>query len=272
MDAAHQITVGFIVYQPQASFLERLENVVSAGFRVYVYDNSPEMPLVRNFCLNWGEIRYSTAGKNVGLGFGMASICAQAYYEGSASMIFFDQDTVFQLRTLAFIETYYSQNRYLESTHSAVVFAASKSSDLSNATDHDSGLQEVNVAINSGSLFFLGNLKKIGWHNTAYFVDGVDYEFCLNSKKHGLKIGKLTNTPGFDHSAEQADREYKIFDKVLAFRAYPFFRIMDTCKSSLKLFYSALVLMEFRFALTILKFFSVFLVVQFLSRLLKPAK
>ena len=36
-------------------------------------------------------------------------------------------------------------------------------------------IEEVSFTINSGTLFFLENLRQIGWHNKSYFVDCVDY-------------------------------------------------------------------------------------------------
>jgi rhamnosyltransferase len=116
------------------------------------------------------------------------------------------------------------------------------------------------------------NLKTIGWHNETYFVDGVDYEFCLISKRRGFKIGKFMCTPGFDHSIEQADKKYRIFFKTYTLRAYPLSRVFDVIKSSSKLLASSLFFLEFKFAAMILKFVTVFMVVQLISRLLRPVK
>lgn len=268
MQMQRKIVIGFIVYNSGDGFLERLKKAINEGFNVYVFDNSPWESNVRNFCLGEKQVRYLTLGKNVGLGLGMRSVCAQAYYEGNSALIFFDQDTVYQPETLNFIENYHVTHEGLDATYSAIVFGASSSVI---ARDGDC-FQDVSVAINSGSLFFLKNLKRLGWHNETYFVDGVDYEFCLNSKKNGMKIGKFMCTPGFDHSIEQADEKYKIFHKTYIFRAYPMFRILDTLKSSFKLIFTALLLLEFGFAAMILKFFSAFMVFQLISRILKPVK
>ncbi|CAN5487171.1 hypothetical protein BH10PSE16_BH10PSE16_23400 [soil metagenome] len=268
MNTRRKIVVGFIIYKPESSFLGRLKDVILNGYQIYIFDNSPEESGVRDFCLARNEVRYLTIGKNAGLGLGMASICAQAYYENNSALIFFDQDTVFGIETLAFIEGYYIKHKILDSTHSAIVFAARDTHGI----DNSDCFQNVLVAINSGSLFFLKNLKYIGWHNEEYFVDGVDYEFCLNSKRHGLRIGKFMCTPGFDHSIEQADKKYKILNKSFVFRAYPLFRILDTIKSSCKLLLLALIYFEFAFAALILKFFSVYVLVQVASRFLKPIK
>lgn len=268
MQSRRNIVVGFIVYKPESGFIERLQKTVRDGFNVYVFDNSVEESSVRDFCIKEEKVRYLTLGKNVGLGLGMRSICSQAYYEGNSVLIFFDQDTVYQPETLDFIERYYMTYQGLDATYSAIVFGK----DSGIVPSDVNCFQDVSVAINSGSLFFLKNLKRLGWHNEKYFVDGVDYEFCLNSKKNGLRIGKFMCTPGFDHSTEQADQKYRIFHKTYVFRAYPLFRIVDVVESSFKLIFSALFSLEFKFATMIFRFLSVFMVFQLLSRILKPIK
>lgn len=268
MKTQREIAVGFIVYKPENGFIERLQRTISEGFNVYIFDNSPSESSVRDFCLGEKKVKYLTLDRNVGLGLGMRSICTQAYYEGNSALIFFDQDTVYQSETLDFIEKYYLEHLQMEATHSAIVFGA----DISIIASDVGCFQNVDVAINSGSLFFLKNLKRLGWHNEKYFVDGVDYEFCLKSKKNGMKVGTYMCTPGFDHSSEQADEKYRIFQKTYVFRAYPLFRIVDVIKSSFKLILSALLSLELKFAAIILKFFSAFMVFQLLSRILKPIK
>jgi rhamnosyltransferase len=126
------------------------------------------------------------------------------------------------------------------------------------------------MAINSGSLFFLKNLKNMGWHDEKYFVDCVDYEFCLKSQKVGLKIGAYMCTPGFDHSSEQADKKYKLFGKLYSFRAYPLFRIKDTCKASAKLIVTALYLGKFKFAAKISRLIFIYFFIQITARILNP--
>jgi hypothetical protein len=47
------------------------------------------------------------------------------------------------------------------------------------------------LLISSGSLFNLNILKKINWNNVKYFVDGVDYEFCLRANKMGYLLQRI---------------------------------------------------------------------------------
>lgn len=261
-----KIVIGFVVYGSGDEFLFRLQQVVAQGFDVYIFDNSPWKTEVRDFCVTSQNIKYFTVGKNVGLGFGMSSVCAQAYYSGNSILLFFDQDTIFNLETLAFIESYYLKHLNLADAYSAVVFSSKDRT----GNDESNCFQDVDMAINSGSLFFLGNLNDLGWHNEKYFVDCVDYEFCFKSQRKGLKIGSYMCTPGFDHSTEQADKKYTIFGKQYALRAYPSLRISDTSKASTKLIATAVFSGQFKFAAKLMRLLFIYIGIQIIARLLKP--
>ena len=198
----------------------------------------------------------------------MSSICAQAYYSGSSTLLFFDQDTIFNCETLEFIESYYLKNILLEGAYSAVVF---------NSKGYKRTLvlkcfRDVDMAINSGSLFFLKNLKTIGWHNSSYFVDCVDYEFCLNSKKNNFKVAEYICTPGYDHSSEQADSTYQIYRKQYSLRKYPLFRIVDTIKASIKVIISAAFAGKLKFAMRVCTLLFYYVVIQIVARAVRPLR
>jgi rhamnosyltransferase len=264
---SRKIAVGFVIYGPEENFLTRVQEVVAQGFDVYIFDNSPWKSEVRDFSLTVQNTKYFTVGKNVGLGYGMTAICAQAYYAGNAVLLFFDQDTIFSHQTLDFIEIYYLNNLSSTSAYSAVVFNSKGNEDTAKLDC----FRETDMVINSGSLFFLNNLKQLGWHNEKYFVDCVDYEFCLKSQKAGLRIGEYICTPGFDHSTEQADRKYKILGKQYSLRAYPWFRISDTLKASAKLVATAIFSGKFKFATKLCRLTSIYITVQLVVRAMSPS-
>lgn len=229
------IAIGIVTYGECESLIPRLQKATEAGYVIYLFDNSPEIDQIRKFCYGAGKnlIKYMTCGKNVGLGFGISSVCAQAYYESHKALLFFDQDTIFNISTLDFIESFYIKNPSIILEYSLVVFNAKNKSTLA--------VKDVVFAISSGSLFFLENTKKINWHNENYFVDCVDYEFCLRSNNLKFKIGECSMTPGFDHQSEQADRQYFIFGQKRMLRKYSSKRMKDTITASVKLITTSLV-------------------------------
>ena len=249
-----KIAVGFVVFNPNNNTIDRITKALSLGFVVYVFDNSPEKPIVRDFIKYRKNINYTTCGKNLGLGVGLSAICAQAYYAAYSALVFFDQDTIFSTATLNFIEEFYINNEQLLTDYSAVVF---NSSNLNGGENKFTKcFLDVPLARNSGSLFFLGNLKKINWHNEKYFVDGVDY----------FRIGEYSCTPGFDHTVEQGDKKYKIFGKTYSMRMYSWDRIVDTVNSSVKLIFRSVFHGKIQFAVRITRLLLIYIATQLLVR------
>ncbi len=260
-----KIAVGVIVYKAEQETLNRLKQAVSSGFDVYLYDNSPDEYSAKEFSKTCEKIKYYTCGKNAGLGIGLSTICAQAYSDNIEALLFFDQDTVFNVETLEFVDDYYLHRKSLRDSHSSLFFNAKHKKD--NETQPD-GVLDIDLTINSGSLYFLKNLKSIGWHDLTYFVDGVDYKYCLDSKAAGFKIGECSYTPGFDHVSEQADKVYNVFNKKYYLRAYPLFRMVDTIKSSLRLAVTALGRKEWKLSNSIVRMLSIYLVCQCIVRVI----
>ena len=263
-----KMAMGFVIYEPEETIITRLNLALVQGFDLYIFDNSPEKPIVRDLCQsrrNLGNCKYITCGKNVGLGYGISSICAQAYYDSHRALIFFDQDTGFQKSTLDFIEDFYISNSCMSKNYSAVIF---NSKELNKARNENKfPIKDILLGISSGSLFLLENLKKINWHKETYFVDCVDYEFCLNSNNHGLKVGECSVTPGFDHQSEQPDVKYLIFGKERLLRKYSRRRIWDTISASVKLLLSSVMTRNFLFFGALFRSLFIYVGFQLLARL-----
>lgn len=263
------IAIGFVLYKAESTLLNRINLTIAEGYKCYVFDNSPED---QTFNKEFGEVsncKYITCGKNVGLGYAISNICAQSYYEGHKALLFFDQDTVFNAQTLNFINSFFNQHIHLIKSYSSIVF---NSKNPSTYNGLDTPIKDVLLSISSGSLFFLERLKEINWHNETYFVDCVDYEFCLNSSNHGLKVGEYSSTPGFDHVSEQADSAYTVFGKKRMMRKYSFSRVKGTTIASIRLFLSAIVSLNFKFAYAILRSIAIYLYFQFLVRIINIFK
>jgi len=128
--------------------------------------------------------------------------------------------------------------------------------------------RDVLLAISSGSVFYLENLRRIGWHNPTYFVDGVDYEFCLNSSNHRLLVGECSTTPGFDHETEQADHTTTVFGQRRRVRRYSWARMTDSAVASTRLLGAALMTGNGRFAYAISRLLAGYLWWQLVSRIL----
>lgn len=261
------IAIGIVTYLPEKNIIDRFKTIEESGFKLYIFDNSPKISLTRDSCNDLKNCKYLTCGKNVGLGFGISSVCAQAYYDSYSTLLFFDQDTSFNNDTLNFIQDFYESKNHLESEYSAVVFNSKKIDLKTNANKFE--INDVLMAISSGSLFYLKNLATINWHNINYFVDCVDYEFCLTSNNNNFKIGECSTTPGFDHVTGQPDKKYKIFGKERFLRKYSTKRFFDYLFASIKLTITSIKTRNFRFAIASIRSLLIYLYFQTIIRIIK---
>jgi rhamnosyltransferase len=262
-----KVAIGIITYNPDRNVLQRLKKTMNCGFKVYIFDNSPDNAIIRDYVnstTDSSRITYLTCGKNVGLGYGLSALCSHAYYDSFPTLVFFDQDTAYSDDTLQYISNFYSKNNGLAETYSAIAF---NSKDINMPASEGSNILNVRLIMNSGSLFFLDNVKKMNWHNTKYFVDCVDYEFCLKSSNCHFNIGEHRFTPGFDHCSEQRDQLLKIFGREYPVRAYPHSRVRDFVFASSKLIVKSIATGNGMFFLEISKASGKYLFIQVYVRI-----
>jgi GT2 family glycosyltransferase len=263
--------IAIILYKPEHSTYQRIKMAIGEGYKLYIFDNYPcdKSKLLTEEYRN--NIRYFTFDKNMGIGPALKLMCATAYYEGNRELLYFDQDAIYNKETLEYIFGYINESSnilYLNRLEKilSVTFrdAATNRKEKQIQKKISIGnyiLNIVDFTISSGTLFYLGNLKKVGWHDEGYYMDGVDYSICLSAEATGLKVAEIFNTPGLDHNAEQANRNYKFLFKTFSGRKYPIYRIKDYVNSSLKLIVKSTLLgskKKFR----ILKMLIIYIIIQ----------
>lgn len=257
------IAIGFVIYNHESEFSSRLISILHSGYVAYIFDNSPEISLTRDEFRDHPNVRYFCAGKNVGLGFGLSVICANAYLDKFKTLLFFDQDTIFSLKTLDFVGEFYLDKQEIYKDYAAVLFKGSIQK-----TKNQFDIKNEKLIISSGSLFNLESLRNLNWHNTNYFVDGVDYEFCLRANRNKYLIGICYNAPDFDHISGQEDRVYNIFNSKLFLRAYNNRRMLDIFISFNRLIATSIWNFKVIYAFLFLKAIMVTFSFQFLVRIL----
>jgi len=264
--------IATILYKPNDSTYQRIRLAISEGYKIYIFDNSPNNKSRIFIREHNKDIRYFTFGKNVGIGPALKLMCATAYYEKNQNILYFDQDTIYNKGTLKYIYNYIvassdTTNIIQRENIFSVTFRDAttkrKEKRYKNISIGKYNLYIVDFTISSGTLFSLEKLRKVGWHDENYYIDGVDYAICLSAEKAGFKVAEILNTPGLDHETEQKYKRYKFFFKTYRGRKYPINRIIDYVKSSLKLIAKS-TLMDSKKTIIILKFLIIFILTQFL--------
>lgn len=172
-----------VTHFPGPQFADRLQWAKEMGFQTWVYDNTPgatSLPI--------NVDRLFQKGLNDGIGMALHTLLSCAYDQGFQWLWYVDQDTQFDKESLLAVKEYASS---CVQPYPAVAQAT-----------QERPKSKVELAINSGSLFHLPHSAHIGWHNRDWFLEGVDYEYCLRADRRGLNLVQF-HCPGFDHHAEQ---------------------------------------------------------------------
>ncbi len=261
MSGNHSKTcLGFVLYNPNKNFIKLIDGI-NTNNKIYIFDNSPNTH-IEQYLTNLKNITYQSYNKNLGLGHGLVSICSRAYNDGMESLIFFDQDTVFNTETIDYIKDFKEENSNLKEKYSSITFNKKRKNPCN---------QDTILAINSGTLFFLENLKKIGWHNSSYFVDCVDYEYCFNARQNNFLLMEHSCTPGFDHLKSQDADLITVFGRKFSlFRCYSRKRITGTIKGASKLIFTSIKRKDMLFTYLIIKFIFIYIAFQIAAYCIKP--
>ena len=237
--------IAIILYKPDHSTYQRIKTAITEGCKVYIFDNSPDDKSKLLIEEHKNNIRYFTFDKNVGIGLALRIMCATAYYEGNSELLYFDQDTIYNKETLEYIFDYINESSDIKyfNRREKILSVTFRDKQINRKEKQIQKkisigtyvLSIVDLTISSGTLFYLGNLEKVGWHDESYYIDGVYYYICLSAEVAGLKVAEIFNTPGLDHVAEQGNKSYKFLFKAYSGQKYPIYRIKDYVISYLKL-------------------------------------
>ena len=262
--------IAIILYKPDHSAYQRIKTAIAEGYFLYIFDNFPNDKTKLLIEEHKKNIRYFTFDKNVGIGPALRLMCATAYYKGYQNLLYFDQDTIYNSETLKYIFGYINESSNtinfirLEKILSVTFRDAltnRKEKQFKKISIGKYDLNVVDFTISSGTLFSLENLKKVGWHDESYYMDGVDYYICLSAEAVGLKVAEIFNTPGLDHQTEQGNKNYKFLFKTYSGRKYPIYRIKNYIYSSFRLTIKS-VLIGSKKTLKILKMLAVYILTQ----------
>lgn len=197
--AAATICAVMVVYNPDSTLEQNIKALLNEVARIIVVDNCSE-PSVRSriaalaatcsFEVIWNNENIGLAG---GLNSGIRCALANQQYQWIAT---FDQDSrVFPGFSTAML----AAQAACPFRDKVAIIAPHHvpSSEVGDETPPRDGLQfkEITVALQSGSLFSRSAFKNVGLFDEAFFIDYVDFEFCLRLRKHGFRLIEATEAP-----------------------------------------------------------------------------
>lgn len=236
--------IGFCLYNPDEDFYYRLNLLRNAGIVIFIYDNSKDSHFDDNFSNTY---RFHHDPLNSGLGQGLHWILSESFKSNFKHLVYLDQDTIFSMSTILFFKNFLLSNKFTKN------FSSIQFKGVVNPPINVNLIFLTRFQINSGTIFNLENMSKIGFHDKTFFVDGVDYSHCLNSLIKGYDLGVVFGAPDFDHDADQGYEYYRIFGFNKGVRKYSYARMLDYFISSVRLLFKSLIAAQFNFFFTCLK-------------------
>lgn len=239
-----------ILFNPEVNAINNIVLAKANGINSVVYLNR----VADDFVLRLKELDVVILGENVNAGLGIAFNDFESYLNstGEKKYLYFDQDTVTKddawkliLRTI--------DDAFSDSAIGAVFYG-----------DKLDGVSS-KIVVSSGCAFDLDVVNRIGFHSRDYFVEGVDYEYCLRIKNNNLKI-KSIYCEDIDHKSLQDGNTFSFLGFRFGLRVYGRHRMKDFNRSHYKLMISSFEMNDFIMLLFFLKSFIVFNIREYTSR------
>jgi rhamnosyltransferase len=188
-----------VVYNPDTHLEENIRALLNEVARLMVVDNCSE-PSVRsriatlaatcNFEVIWNK---ENIGLAAGLNTGIRWALANEQYQWIAT---FDQDSKVSSGFSQAMLSAYAVCPFREKVGLiAPRHVLSSEYPVQMQSQDGPQFQEVPVALQSGSFFGSSALKDLGMFDESFFIDYVDFEFCLRLRKTGFRIIEATRAP-----------------------------------------------------------------------------
>lgn len=192
------------IFKPEKKLKSHLHKRFSTSVEQVIYLNSPyQLPD------NSKTIVLGDGSVNSGISKPFNEAMRYARDNNFDYVLFLDQDTIIDLEVLMGLLSDYIENKDAEKT--AIFFLRA-----SNESIRPYG----ELLTNSGSLFHVRIFEKLGGFNQQYFLDGLDYEFCLRVWRGGFQIINLPLQNHFDHTTLQDGVTKRFFGRELNIRRY----------------------------------------------------
>lgn len=125
---------------------------------------------------------------NTGMAHALNQICEKAIQLGYEWVATLDQDSVMQPHMLDHLIPYTQQ------TDLGIICPRIEDRNLGRQhTKNDQGTEYINYCITAGNLVRLEAWKKVGGFSEELFIDGVDFDFCLNLQNNGFRILRVND-------------------------------------------------------------------------------
>lgn len=179
-----------VLYNPNKSeVLKNISTYIKYVDRLYLVDNSlkDNSNLFKNID---SKIEYIWNGDNLGIAAALNIAAKKAINDNYTWLLTMDQDSSFKDETLLYLENYIE--KYFEENPKLAIVSPFHETVLSdgNYPDHESVDKPI-IVMTSGNLINLDAYTNINGFKEWYFIDCVDFDYCLNLIRSGYEIHQV---------------------------------------------------------------------------------
>lgn len=189
----------FVSYNPSYNIISNVIALITQVEEVVIVDNASctKSQEYLDYLHDNYKVNVIRNGENMGIATALNIGVKHAINAGYFWITTFDQDSLAPLNFIDTMLDVYESCDYKDKV--AIVAptylnqATGKVFAYSKKRNHGKLFADVQTTITSGNLVKLDIFSDVGFFNEGFFIDYVDYEFCLRSRKKKLKIIEVYN-------------------------------------------------------------------------------
>lgn len=208
-----------VLYNPDDKVIDNIKSYLKPLDKLFVVDNSP-LPNNNKDQFKDKKMEYISNGGNKGIANALNVGAKEAMKLKADWLLTMDQDSSFQEGALEKMISFLKELKDNQIMSEALGLNYDKLGVLSalqrtglNENDKLEGIDYPLVVMTSGNLINLSIYKEIDGFKDWFFIDAVDFEYCLNVKKNGYEVVQM-NTAELNHNLGDIKRK-KIFGKTV---------------------------------------------------------
>jgi len=183
-----------IFYNPDVSVLDNIRTYIDEIDLLIIVDNSEiqNEKLLSKLKKYGKKNQYISFGDNLGIAKALNTAAKLAIEKGFSHLLTMDQDSSFDKKNISVLKRTAIKNIHNNFAVIAPVFTLKNESSDSHIS-HSYILTEVKSVITSGNILNLDAFVSVGGFLEKLFIDQVDHEFCLRTRKNGFKTYIIRN-------------------------------------------------------------------------------
>ena len=206
-----------VLYNPSENVKTNINTYLNNLDKLYVVDNSP-IPNNNEKNFTNSKIEYISNNGNKGIANALNVACKRAIKDEADWMLTMDQDSSFKDNGLGKMIIFLNElknnkifSEVIGTEYDELAILSALQRTGMNFDDDLVGIDFPLVVMTSGNLINMKIYNKLGGFKDWLFIDAVDFEYCLNAKKHKYKVIQM-NTVELNHNLGKIEKK-KILNK-----------------------------------------------------------